>query len=57
MTLIIVILHIWLAPAAFLYGSCFYTRPTLRDALRCGALMLGWPITLPAIWILNKWMR
>ena len=53
----VILLHLWLVPAAFLYGSCFYTRPSLRDALRCGLLMAAWPVTFPAIWLINRLTR
>ena len=53
----ILALHLWLVPAVFLFGSCFYTRPTLRDAIRCALLMVAWPITFPAIWLLNRLTR
>ena len=52
------IIHLWLIPAIFEFGSCFRGAPeTLRNRALQAAFSLAWPVSFPAMWLLNRWAR
>jgi hypothetical protein len=51
------LLHLWLILAVFLFGMGWSLTMTCCDLARLFALAFGWPITAPAIWLINRWTR
>lgn len=52
-----ILLHAWILPAVFLFGSAWEYNHTWPDRARVFAVTFGWPITLPGIWLLNRITR